>query len=217
MKRPGEDHKCVRGTLVPIRFWAILRAFEIWESRHPKMKFRQRSFGRRLRLTVGGAVLLAATACAAPTPYQSEVDGFGYAEQQIESNRYRVSFAGNSLTPRTTVQNYLLYRAAELTLQSGNDYFTVVDQDVERSTRYYGQGYSSRGAGAYRDDFFTSSSGRGMGRSTVTAFPIDEYVAQADIVMLKGEKPPSDVNAYDARDVLQRLESTIFRADDPAA
>ena len=56
-----------------------------------------------------------------------------------------------------------------------------------------------------------------MGRSTVTAFPIDEYVAQADIVMLKGEKPPADVNAYNARDVLQRLEPTIFRADGPAA
>lgn len=180
------------------------------------MKFRQRSIGRRIRLVASAAVLLAATACSTPTPYQSAVDGFGYGEQQIETNRYRVSFSGNSLTPRTTVQNYLLYRAAELTVQSGNDYFTVVEQDVERSTRYYGQGYSSRGAGVYRDDFFSGGSG-GMGRSTVTAFPIDEYVAQADIVMLKGEKPPADVNAYNARDVLQRLEPTIFRADGPAA
>jgi hypothetical protein len=41
----------------------------------------------------------------------------GYSDQQIESNRFRVSFAGNSLTARETVERYLLYRAAELTVQ----------------------------------------------------------------------------------------------------
>ena len=60
-------------------------------------------------------------ACGQPTPYQPATAGYGYREQQIEDNRYRVSFAGNDLTTADTVQNYLLYRAAELTLGEGYD------------------------------------------------------------------------------------------------
>ena len=74
-------------------------------------------------------------------PYQASEGRYGYSEQQIEEDRYRVIFAGNPSTPRETVQNYLLYRSAELTVQNGYDYFTVTDRDVERSTRYYTQGY----------------------------------------------------------------------------
>ncbi|MFT4046301.1 MAG: hypothetical protein QM661_06340 [Solimonas sp.] len=48
------------------------------------------------------AVLLAAVlaACATVTPYQPAGDGYGYRSQMLESNRYRVSFAGSSATPR---------------------------------------------------------------------------------------------------------------------
>jgi len=66
-----------------------------------------------LALAVG-----ALSACATETAYQPagpNSDG-GYREQQIESNRVRISFSGNSLTDRETVENYLLFRAAELTV-----------------------------------------------------------------------------------------------------
>ena len=93
-------------------------------------------------------LVLAVGGCAAPTPYGPAADGYGYAEQQLESNRYRVAFAGNSVTPRDVVQNYLLYRAAEVTLEKGHDYFTLVDQDVERSTVYHGTGFNDFAMGA---------------------------------------------------------------------
>jgi hypothetical protein len=126
------------------------------------------------------------------------------------SNRFRVTFAGNSSTPRDSVQNYLLFRAAELTVQEGFDYFTVADQDVERSTRYYSQGFyddygypyslrSRRYTRSYIGPRFYSSSAR----------PVDEYTNVADILMFEGEKPAADVNAYDAKDVLERLQVTI--------
>ncbi len=43
-------------------------------------------------------------------------------------------------TDRETVENYLLYRAAELTLQNGFDAFTVVNRDIDKDsrTRQYG-------------------------------------------------------------------------------
>jgi hypothetical protein len=145
--------------------------------------------------------------CASPTPYQPAAGGFGYADQQLENNRYRVTFAGNSVTPRDTVQNYLLYRAAELTLQNHHDYFTIVHQEVERSTAYQGTGY----------DGFGGPWGRGWGwgccwgPSNYSSYPIDSYTAFADVVMGDGEKPASNVNSFDARDVIRRLGPTIER------
>ena len=84
--------------------------------------------------------LLLAGCASAPTPYQAAQGGFGYSEQQIEENRYRVSFAGNSATTRQTVEDYLLYRAAELTVQTGHDWFQVVDRNTAQE--YSGSGGS---------------------------------------------------------------------------
>ena len=79
---------------------------------------------KRLVLTaLAGAALL--SGCATPTPYQplgapTGVRG-GFTDQQIERNRFRVTFAGNQFTSRQRVENYLLYRAAELTTERGFD------------------------------------------------------------------------------------------------
>src|SRR6478609_6036647 len=87
--------------------------------------------------------ILAATlaACATATPYQPYMQGQaasgGYSEARIESDRWRVNFAGNSLTSRETVEGYLLYRAAELTVQQGYDWFAIVQRDTDKSVRTY--------------------------------------------------------------------------------
>lgn len=141
------------------------------------------------------------------TPYQPAAGGYGYGEQQLEDNRYRVTFAGNDLTSAETVQNYLLYRSAEVTLDHGYDYFTMVDRNLDRSTTYWGSGDTHFGTG-----FGRYSSGGFVGFGTSTARPIDSYTAYADIVLFKGDKPAGDVNAYDARDVLRRLDATIAPA-----
>jgi hypothetical protein len=166
--------------------------------------------GRALGRLASGLALLVLAACAAPTPYVPADDGFGYAEQQLENNRYRVSFAGNAATPRETVQNYLLYRAAELTVQTGHDHFTMAGSNLERSTRYFGtvDPLFHRGFfGRHHDPFLHP----GLGYSTFDAHPVDRYTAFADILVFEGEKPAGDVNAYDARDVLRRLEPMIVR------
>ena len=155
------------------------------------------------------AILLLA-ACGTPTPYQPVTNGFGYAEQPLETGRYRVSFFGNSLTARETVENYLLYRAAELTLDQGYDYFIVAEEDVERNTQYrttysdvgapFGSFYGSRYRGRFRS-----------GLATAVSRPIDSYEAYANILLRRGEKPADNPQAYDARDVLARLSPTIVR------
>lgn len=173
-----------------------------------------RPFSLRGTWLVAALGLLLA-ACETPTPYQPADGGFGYAVQQLEDNRYRVTFAGNASTPRETVQNYLLFRAAEVTLESEHDWFRIVDQDLERRTRYHGTAYPS---GAFyhphwvfdrRNDIFFPY--RYYGHSTVTAYPVDQYKAFADIMVFEGEKTPDDVDAYDARDVIERLRPTVAR------
>ena len=68
------------------------------------------------------SALLLLGACATATPYQAATEELhGYENQKIERNRWQVSFGGNALTDRQTVETYLLYRAAELTLQQGFD------------------------------------------------------------------------------------------------
>ncbi len=157
--------------------------------------------------------LLGLSACALPTLYQPATDGYGFSQQQIEGNRFRVSFSGNSLTARETVENYLLYRAAELTLAQGGDYFVVVNRETEARSEYdtgFG-GYGGYGYGpwGHRHSFL------GAGTGSVRA--ITEYRAYADIVVYRGSKSPTEPNAYDARDVMARLAPTIVRPAPPKA
>ncbi len=68
------------------------------------------------------AGLLAACASAGPTPYQpSNTARYGFQEQQIEENRLRITFRGNTLTDRETEETYLLYSAPEHTLHNAKD------------------------------------------------------------------------------------------------
>ena len=151
---------------------------------------------------VFGAVLL--SGCATATPYQPMTNGYGYSEQKIESNRFRVSFAGNSQTPRQTVENYLLYRAAELTLQAGYDYFAFGSNDTEINTRYLQNFSGYYGYGPY---YWYPRAAFGVD----TATPVNQYEAQASVVMFRGRKRPDDLNAFDAREVRSNLEPRIAR------
>jgi len=159
-------------------------------------------------LMLAGALALAA--CGTPTPYQPAADGHGYAEQPIESDRYRVTFSGNSLTSRETVENYLLYRAAEMTVERGYDHFVVVDKDTERSTTYRSTVSGFGGHHGFHGFHYGHRHGFG-GFASATTWPRDRYAAFANIVMREGDKPEDAPDAYDAREVLKRLAPTVAR------
>ena len=168
------------------------------------------------RKVLAVAMVAAATSLAAcasgPTPYQPAA-GYdrGYSEQKIESDRYRISFRGNSMTERDTVENYLLFRAAELTLQSGYDSFTIVERDTDKDSRIRSTGFNSRISYMYFSprwgwmhswDPFWSSPSR---YEQVTS-----YEAFAEIVMKRGPKG-DDPSTFDARQVSDNLGATIRR------
>lgn len=169
--------------------------------------------GRMFRRALIPAVLaLALAACASPTPYQPSWmgDGYGYSEQRIEDNRFRVAFQGSSATPRDTVENYLLYRAAELTLAQGGDYFVVVARGASPA---YGYGGGSRvgttvGVGGGSRGGVGTWMGVGVPLGGTGGGPRE---ASAEIVIHRGVKPDDMPDAFDARAVRKNIGPRILR------
>ncbi|MEN2986929.1 hypothetical protein WG926_01340 [Tistrella sp. BH-R2-4] len=162
--------------------------------------------GRRAALLLVASLGALVAACSGPTPYQPLLHGEGYANQRLEDNRFRVSFAGNAATDRATVEDYLLYRASEITLQTGHDFFIVVSRDVEPDRRYsynpppaWGWGWGS-GRGA----------GYGIGMSTGSAEADTRYTAWLEILVYAGRKPDQP-DAYDARQITQAIAPGLRR------
>lgn len=188
--------------------------------------------GRSLLMAtaVSGALLVAG--CATETPYRPATgSGFnrtGFSERQVEANRFLVNFAGNTVTDRDTVERYLLFRAAELTVQNGFDYFVTVDRQTDRQARTYstpgagagfGPGWGYGGWGGYWGPswrFYGRPWGGwggwgpwGGGFNDFDVRTVDRYEASAEIVMGRGTPPAGEVRAFRARDVMDRLGPTI--------
>ena len=173
------------------------------------------------------SAMLAVAGCATKTAYRPATgSGFeraGYSDRMIEPNRFMVSFAGNSYTSRDTVERYLLYRAAELTVQQGYDYFILSDRNTDRRTRTYAT--PSFAGGPYGYGYWGPSwryRGRGFGWRSWDPFwgdpffdrsidvqTIDKYEASAEIVLGRGPKPANNVRAFEAREVMRNLGPTI--------
>lgn len=184
---------------------------------------------KALVFAVAAVLSTGLAACATPTPYQPVVTKGttqgGYSELKLEPERYRVTFAGNSLTRRETVEGYLLFRAAELTVQNGYDWFAIVERDTDKKTRtyvdsdpfyrpwyggygfwrpswrYYGGPYGWRTWDPYWGDPFWAS--------RVDVRTIERYEASAEVVMGKGPKAADDPKAFDARAVIENLKPRI--------
>lgn len=164
------------------------------------------------------SVGIALSACETSTPYAPAEDrqGYGFTEQQIEDNRFRITFRGNSLTDRETVEDYLLFRAAEVTLEQGYDYFVVVEDDTEKTTTYTGVGPRSGFAYYGRGrpfPYYGYGYRWGPGYDADYVTERNRYSALAYIVMYKGEKPSDRPTAYDARQVVENLEPRIIRPE----
>ena len=188
----------------------------------------------RLRLSAALAALALLGACATATPYQPAVDSSsrGYSEQQIENNRFRVQFAGNSLTDRKTVETYLLYRAAELTKLNGYDHFHVVHRDTDAKSRIVpigGGPYSPYYDHFYLDYYYFGPRSAYYRYRPYMYDPFwprwgyydpywgaaeyresTSYIASAEILMGKGPKP-DDAAYFDADQVIKNLSGNIAR------
>ena len=171
------------------------------------------------------AALALLAGCETATPYQPL--GYpgargGYVDQQLDATHFRVSFFGNSLTSRQQVENYLLYRTAELANAHGATCFTLLKHDTDRQTSVqvnsYGSGWGPYGGGLYPywspywsvhgpfgwgayDPFFG-------GPFNYDVNQIDRYQATADIAI--GQTCPAGPGTFNAQQVIQNLHPYLM-------
>jgi hypothetical protein len=190
-------------------------------------------FRTKRRLLAAAALALSMAAlggCETATPYQPYIpEGArgvhgGYSDQQLAPDRFLVRFHGNDLASRERVEGYLLYRAAELTVEHGYDWFMMDDRRMEHDTRttvepdpfyrpyygypywrpywgYYGTGYGWRYWDPWLGDPFW------FRRNDVRTY--EAFEASAEVVMHKGPMPAANPRAMNAREVIARLQPTI--------
>jgi len=200
---------------------------------------------RHLALAVSVAVL---GACATTTPYQEATKPGaydGYTETMLTNNKARVTFGGNSLTDRETVENYLLYRAAEMAVERGYDHFSLAERDTEAKTErhanprsgfydpYFDYSFYRPRFGwspydrysRFYDPYYRSRSrssfyaGRGFGSDPFfrdfNGQDVTKYRATAEVTFGHGSGREAD-NVFNARQVLDNLGSKIIYPEDKA-
>lgn len=94
---------------------------------------------RNLMACVGTVLSLAMVGCsstpvATPTPYKSASTkaAYGYSSEKISESEYKVLFKATDKTPADKVQQYALYRAAEIAQKQGFNYLTIVKTNVDK-------------------------------------------------------------------------------------
>jgi hypothetical protein len=144
-------------------------------------------------------VALLSAACSTGPEYKPRLPGepVGYTDLQLSPTRYRVSFSGSSASRRDDVENYLLRRAAEVTVQAGYTHFAFSRRDTERESYYVGNTYGPYYVYPYRTWYLGDPYWGDV-------YPVTTYSAFAEIVVMNSEQAADNSEAIEALSVLER-------------
>jgi len=157
-----------------------------------------------MRLHTLSLLIMSATvlvACASPKSVYApavKVTDVGWRQQQIEADRYRVSFRGYSDLGASGAEDKALQRAAEIAVQNGYDWFRVVSRGGDQIGRKGGG--TSVGVGGSSGSF---GSGVGVGVGIDLSPDTRTFESVLEVLFGKGAKP-ADPDAYDAKSILSR-------------
>ncbi|HEX4273307.1 MAG TPA: hypothetical protein VHZ32_18085 [Rhizomicrobium sp.] len=166
-----------------------------------------RPVARAFPLLVAAGLL---AGCMTPTPYAPRTEGqkTGYTDRALTQTRYRVTFTGNSVTPRETVESFLLLRAAEVTRAAGYSAF-MFDTRNTRANHSYDVIGPQPGPGPYWGGFRRGFGGwGGWGFAYDPAVDVvvrTNYEAYAEIVLLTPDQAAKEPRAINAADVISHL------------
>jgi hypothetical protein len=153
----------------------------------------------RIFAAVAALSLTGLAGCQTTPVYQArpENGGQGYTDKQLAANRFRVTYHGSSATNRETVEDFLLRRAAEVTMQADYSWFVFDHRDTKTHTRYYSD-FAGPGYGGW----YWHSWDFGP---PIDTMPVSNYTAYAEIVLLKDDQAKAEPRALKAQDVLAHL------------
>ncbi|MGD0141650.1 MAG: hypothetical protein ABSC92_00665 [Rhizomicrobium sp.] len=157
----------------------------------------------RLVFSAAALAWLTVSACAPEQPYFGPKDAehpTGYTDEKLDQNRYRVTYSGSSATDRETVENFLLLRAAQVTVQAGADAFMFDMRDTKAHTTYLSDfiGWGPRPHfGWYWHNWPYDDE--------VETQPVTRFQAYAEIVLLTDAQAAKEPRAINAQSIIQRL------------
>lgn len=158
-------------------------------------------------VVVSSAAALLVAACASLAPYgpQMGASGQGYSEQRIESDRWRVTYRG--VGDPAPVADFALLRAAELTLEHGDDWFEVTQRWIDgRATQGGVRPSVSIGAGSGRYGGYRAS---GVGVGVGLNFSGDQPTSTVLEIRTGAGARPDRPEVYDARGVRDSIRSRL--------
>jgi len=164
------------------------------------------------RIVVVAFTCLVVTACTTVTPYKPADGGrYGYSEQRIEDNKYRIVFSGNTRTDLSTVEHYILLRAAEITLANGGGHFITQDASTDVDRTFQSNGTVLGGGGFGRPGFFYGGfGGGGFGNTFNTTRERQAYTIGTIIEFYPGPKPAGIPTAYNAQSVVNNIGPSVL-------
>ncbi len=155
-----------------------------------------------LLLLAGSALALSACASLAPYGPATSSSSQGYVEQRSESDRFRITYRGVGASG--PVGDLALLRAAELTTETGNDWFEVIQRYIDGRPDSAGGFWPSLGVGAGSSRYGGySSSGVGLGVGLNFSGP-SRTSTVLEVRLGRGQRPDRP-EVYDALEVQSAL------------
>lgn len=171
-----------------------------------------RPLPKGLVLAFGLTLALGLAGCMTPTPYAPRLEGqaTGYTDRALAQNRYRITFTGNTATPRETVETYLLLRAAEVARAGGATHFMFDTRNTRANTTVqtvpYGPPPDPYWWGRPRYGYWGGWGGWGFPYDPMQDVVVrTNYEAYAEIVLLTADQAAREPRALAAADVISRL------------
>ncbi len=131
----------------------------------------------------------------------------GYFNQQIESDVIRIGFSGNGYTSGIDVEDYIVFRCAEVTNQLGYQYFTYLDVRDYTSSSQHSTPLRTKTSGSAT---VSGNTIYGSATSTTTGGQNYTITKPAGTVTIKLFKTkPQGLNVRDANQVIRYLSPKI--------
>ena len=149
-------------------------------------------------------------ACATPgyTPAE-DADAFGYSEQTLGEQQFRVTYNGRQMLRDQRLAEFVLRRAAEITLEEGYEWFTIANPEEPVAAVDAGQDVrvipaSGRGSVlGYNGLRYQMQQRTGNTRSAIgNAQPQRPRMSITIDITLGEGVPPADALGFYAKDIL---------------
>lgn len=150
------------------------------------------------------------SACASGPVYRAapEPGSYGYRDTMLTDDQYRVSFSGDYGTARETVENFALFRAADVALNHGRDHFRIASRETSPIVSHGNYGPTASVGYGWGFPYWGTGVGYSGGGKSETRY---ETVLQ---IQLGTDVPEDGPDIYNALQLKKNL-APIVASDQP--